>query len=214
MNIKKIVRILLELICLGLIFLTLNISSWTNEGSNKIQEDIANEIIRFHVIANSDSIRDQSVKLKVKDAVVESLTKKMREVQTKEEARIVIKSELSNMENIANNILLEEGENYKATASLTRQDFPVKLYGDMSFPAGNYEAVRIQLGKSEGKNWWCVMFPSLCLIDGTYQVVPDESKEKLKYVLTEEEYQSLLINQNVKVEPKFQLIEWWKKLNQ
>ena len=80
----------------------------------------------------------------------------------------------------------------KINAELGTCYFPVKEYGDLTFPAGEYKALKVNIGKSEGKNWWCVMYPTLCFVDSTYQNVPDESKEKLKENLTEEEYDSLL----------------------
>ena len=93
---------------------------------------------------------------------------------------------------IAEKKIRQEGYDYPVTVSLGTTYFPVKEYGDMAFPAGDYEALRVQIGESKGRNWWCVMYPSLCLVDGVYQTVPESSKDKLKQVLSTSEYQSLV----------------------
>lgn len=156
------------------------------------QRAIAEQIIRLHVIANSDSEEDQAVKLKVKEIIITYLRGEMMDAHSVEEARQTIREHLPQVEEIAREKLLKEGYTYEVNASLEDCYFPVKEYGDMTFPAGQYEALRVKLGKSSGRNWWCVMYPTLCFVDSTYQVVPESSKEKLKESLTEEEYDSLL----------------------
>lgn len=156
------------------------------------QRAIAEQIIRLHVIANSDSEEDQEVKLKVKESIITYLRGEMQDAVTVEEARQAIRDHISEVEEIAREKLSAEGYPYGASASLEKCYFPVKEYGDMTFPAGEYEALRVKLGENQGSNWWCVMYPTLCFVDSIYQVVPDDSKEKLKESLSEEEYNSLL----------------------
>lgn len=158
----------------------------------EIQKEIAEEIIRFHILANSDSKEDQNLKLKVKEEIVRYLQSQLMEADCIEQAREIICLEEQNIERIARAVIVSEGYHYDVTASLERCDFPIKRYGDLTFPAGEYEALRILIGQSEGKNWWCVMFPSLCFINETYSVVPEESKNQLKYLLSEEEFNALL----------------------
>jgi stage II sporulation protein R len=158
----------------------------------EIQRAIAEQIIRLHVIANSDSEEDQEVKMKVKETVLTYLRGEMQDAATIEQARQAIRNHLPDIEEIAEEKLQNMGYFYDVTASLEDCYFPVKEYGDMTFPAGEYEALRVKLGESKGRNWWCVMYPSLCFVDSTYQVVPDESKEKLAESLTSEEYNSRL----------------------
>lgn len=160
------------------------------------QEHIASEILRLHVIANSDVREDQSIKLKVKDQVVLVLREKLNGIDNKEDAKKVIFENLTLVEEIARTVMVSEGYDYAAKASLGFCDFPIKQYGDLSFPAGRYEALRIQLGKGEGKNWWCVMFPSLCYVDETYDIITEKNKEQFRDILTEEEYNSLLSTEN------------------
>ncbi len=156
------------------------------------QQHIASQIIRLHVIANSDETADQTLKKEVKDQVVTYLRSKMNQAASIQAARQVICQEMDALKEIAEKKIRQEGYDYPVTVSLGTTYFPVKEYGDMVFPAGDYEALRVQIGESKGRNWWCVMYPSLCLVDGVYQTVPESSKDKLKQVLSTSEYQSLV----------------------
>jgi stage II sporulation protein R len=200
-----------------LILSTILLYSYDSKNTTKeIQEGIASQIIRFHVIANSDSSADQALKLKIKDALTESLRPTLQNVKDIEEARALLTANLNRLESISNQIIKENGYTYTASASLERGYFPLKVYGDLSLPPGEYEAVRIELGSAKGKNWWCIMYPPLCFVDATYSIVPDSSKEQLKYLLTEEEYTSLFIknrkDKNVNIKIKFKLIPALNKL--
>lgn len=176
------------------------------------QQHIAGEIIRLHVIANSDSKEDQALKLQVKDEVVSYLREKLKDAQDVAQARQIIYDNLADIETVAGKKMTDEGYSYEAKASLSYCDFPVKQYGDLTFPAGKYEALRVQLGTSEGKNWWCVMYPSLCYVDETYQVITEENKEQFKKILTKEEYQSLLTAKEPPVFYKSKLKELYDKV--
>lgn len=194
--------------------------------SKTTQEEIAEEILRLHVIANSDTEEDQALKLKVKDEIVRYLKEVLKEAEQLETAREIVGSRLQDLEKIAKDVITEEGYSYSVTASLGEQEFPVKMYGDLVFPAGIYQAVQVKIGGHQGKNWWCVLFPSLCFIDGTYSIVPEESKEKLEEVIGEENYKTLLTveeeNSEVsdireehgtdsKIEIKWKIAEWFSK---
>lgn len=190
--------------------------STITERESRIQQGIAKEILRFHVIANSDSNEDQALKLQVKDAVTQALKPKLDDANDITEARNILTEELGNLEELSNNIIKENGFTYTASASIEKGYFPLKVYGDLALPPGEYEAVRIELGSASGKNWWCIMFPPLCFVDTTYNVIPESSKEELKYVLTEEEYDSLFSEkkdkEKVKVKVSFKLFSWLDKL--
>lgn len=176
-----------------------------------VQQDIAKEIIRFHVRANSDTGEDQELKLKVKEVLVDYLKDSLEEAENIEEARKIVGEKLPQLEKLAAETMKEAGYYYESAASLSNQYFPLKIYGDMAFPAGNYEALVVELGKGEGKNWWCVMFPTLCFVDGTYSIVPEESREKLKTVLEEEEYEELLLRPDKKIKIKWKIAQLWDK---
>ncbi|MBO5071482.1 MAG: stage II sporulation protein R [Eubacterium sp.] len=175
------------------------------------QRAIAEQIIRLHVIANSDTDEDQELKMKVKETIVTYLRGEMQDATSVDEARQAIREHLPEIEEIAAEKMRAEGYEYTAEATLGESYFPVKEYGDLTFPAGNYEALRVRLGESAGHNWWCVMYPSLCFVDSTYQVVPDASKERLKDSLTREEYDSLL-DGGEEVSYSWKAGEWLKNL--
>ncbi len=175
------------------------------------QRAIAEQIIRLHVIANSDTDEDQELKMKVKETIVTYLRGEMQDATSVDEARQAIREHLPEIEEIAAEKMRAEGYEYTAEATLGESYFPVKEYGDLTFPAGNYEALRVRLGESAGHNWWCVMYPSLCFVDSTYQVVPDASKERLKDSLTSEEYDSLL-DGGEEVSYSWKAGEWLKNL--
>lgn len=185
-----------------------------NEKNTDVQKEIAKEIIRFHVIANSDKEVDQNVKLIVKDEVVKYMQGKLAHAKSKPEAKKVMKQEMPKIRKIAQRTLKKEGYEYSCNVFYREREFPVKMYGDLTFPAGKYEALDVVLGNAKGKNWWCVMFPSLCFVDGTYSYVPDKSKGKLKNVLTEDEYKTISESGDIdmKVEYKLKISELWGKL--
>lgn len=159
---------------------------------DKMQRDIAEQVIRLHVVANSDSEEDQQLKLEVKEEVVQMLRDELIQDTTVISAQQTLRDHLSEVEQVASDYIQRNGYDYEVKAELGTCYFPVKQYGDMTFPAGEYKALKVNIGRHEGKNWWCVMYPTLCFVDSTYQIVPEESKEKLKENLSEEEYESLL----------------------
>lgn len=187
-----------KIITAGLIFIALAVTGvlmylyGNTEAQKKRQEAVADEIIRLHVIANSDSEEDQQLKLEVKETIVTYLRGEMSRAVSVSDARQTIREHIPDIEEIAKEKIEMEGYSYDVEATLGESYFPIKEYGDMTFPAGDYEALRVKIGESKGRNWWCVMYPTLCFVDSTYQIVPEESKEKLKESLTEDEYEMLL----------------------
>lgn len=198
-NISKelVISIIGMIILAGLLLVNAKLEREKQVSAVSYQQQIAGEVLRFHVIANSDSEEDQKLKLKVKEAVLEAMRPKLADAKTVEEAEEIIMINMEEIEAVADKVIKEEGYTYKSRGVLGKTTFPVKQYGDMVFPAGEYEAFRILLGEAEGKNWWCVMFPTLCYVDETYDVITEENKEQFKAILTEEEYESLLISSNL-----------------
>ena len=123
------------------------------------------DLIRLHVLANSDKPQDQQLKLKVRDAVIAYLAPYLGKAESTEEARSVIHSRKAEIIAAAQGVVKEKGAAYSVDLQEGMFEFPVKAYGDLVLPAGKYEAVRILLGDAQGKNWWCVLFPPLCFID-------------------------------------------------
>ena len=127
------------------------------------RETLQNELIRLHVVAASDSEADQTLKLRVRDAVVESLSRDMANVADAQQAKAYLQAHLPRIEALANNVLREAGCPDIATVSLQLEEFATRYYDTFTLPAGIYEALRITIGEGEGQNWWCVVFPSLCV---------------------------------------------------
>ncbi|MEA4815380.1 MAG: stage II sporulation protein R [Lachnospiraceae bacterium] len=183
-----------------------------NAYSAKIQGGIAEKIIRLHVVANSDSDADQSLKLKVRDAVLEASLGIFEESKEIKSAREAIKSNESLLIAAAKNTIKSEGFDYDVNIFLSSELFPEREYGKISFPAGVYEALRINIGEGKGHNWWCVMYPPLCYVDASVDGVC-VSEEELKSVLTDEEYEIASAGGNGESMPKIKLkiVEWWQK---
>ncbi len=157
------------------------------------QKMLAEKVFRFHVLANSDSEEDQAVKLKVRDAVLsyikEGTASEAVEESDAKQTKEWVQEHLEEVEDIADAVLREEGYGYSSEAEVEVCYFPDKQYGDIFFPQGDYEALRVKLGEAKGHNWWCVLYPNLCFTSSTCAVVSDEGKEDLKETLTAEEYE-------------------------
>lgn len=162
--------------------------------SEELSEEISSEVIRLHIIAQSNSESDQKIKLAVRDAVLE----KMQDFESEDE----IKNNLNLFEDVANKVLKENGFEYKARAEFGRFDFPTKYYDNFALPKGEYDAVRVKLGKAEGENWWCVLFPPLCMVDAA----TEESEELLKETFGEN-YSVVKNEGEIPVKIKFKLAE-------
>lgn len=179
---------------------------------NAISTDLQKSVFRLHVIANSDSEDDQNLKLKVRDNVLRYMNTLCSKTTSKEEAIEIATIHLNEFKEIALNTIKENGCNYNVDISIDNVFFPTKTYGDISLPEGYYDALRIKIGKAEGKNWWCVMFPPLCFVDVTSGIVPDDSKDLLKENLSQEEY-DLICNgnsenqNNTDITFKFKIVE-------
>lgn len=170
-----------------------------NDKIEQTQEKLSSEVLRFHVRANSDSKEDQAVKLQVKSAVLEYMKTAMPQSQSAAQTKEWAADNLVELEQIAEAELKVSGSDDGAKAKITKEEFPVKRYGDVTFPAGEYEALRIEIGKAKGENWWCCLYPNLCFTDATTAVVPEEEKEELKTVLDQEEYEMVTANTNFKI---------------
>lgn len=171
------------------------------EETNLTVEEISEKLIRFHVIANSDEEKDQALKLKVRDEVLKYIQPLLKESKDIDNSREILKKENGNILKIAKAVIEENGYSYEVDSTLSREYFPVKTYGNITLPQGEYEAYRILIGSGEGKNWWCVMFPPICFVDVTKGAVAYEETEKeMKEVLSDEEYN--LVNNKASEESK------------
>lgn len=214
-------------IFIGVLITTL-ITTISHGYSYEMQRDISNEIIRFHVLANSNSKIDQELKLNVKNSIIEMLAEELDKSTSTEETRILLINNLHNIQQKSQEVIKQYGFNdYSIDVKIAYDYFPTKIYGDITLPAGKYECLKIEIGEAVGDNWWCVMFPPLCFVDITMEEVPEKDKELLKSSLTEEQYKLIYterssINQDnlsnlnylesIEVKVKFKIIELWQEL--
>lgn len=184
-------------------------SQWkSNAITDPLQPEIADKILRFHVLANSDSKEDQEVKKKVRDAVGAMMEPKLAESRNLEETEAIVQRSMENIVEVATETLEENGYYYGARARLANVEFPVKSYGAYTFPAGEYEALQVTLGEGEGHNWWCVLYPNMCFRGSVYEVPSDEAKHALREVLTPEEYEDIF--RHGKYQIRFKFLEYFR----
>ena len=174
--------------------------------THAVTTDIADSVFRLHVIANSNYDEDQNLKYIVRDKVIEYMSSISQNASSKEEVIKIAKANLDKIQAIASQTIRENGYTYSVNVEVGNFSFPSKIYGDITLPPGYYDALRIKIGKAEGQNWWCVMFPPLCFVDVTSGVVPDESKEIMKENLSKEEFDLISKNSN-EVKVKFKIVE-------
>ncbi|WP_378952010.1 stage II sporulation protein R [Pelosinus sp. sgz500959] len=158
------------------------------------------ELIRLHVLANSDSPADQQLKLKVRDAVIAYLAPYLEHITKKSAAEQIVLDHRKDLIEVATQVVTMNGANYPIELQFGVYDFPIKSYGNLVLPAGKYEAVRVLIGNGEGKNWWCVLFPPLCFIDITNATAMPAKN------LTDH-----IENQEVKIEFKSKIAELWRE---
>ena len=160
-------------------------------------------IIRFHVRANSDMEEDQELKLKVRDKILEEMGDKFKDTKTIEESRIIIQENMEEIRDIALEVIKGEGLDYGVDVFLGIDDFPIRKYGNMVFPQGEYETLLVTIGKGQGQNWWCVMFPPLCFVDITHSYA---------FNIEDNELGDFLIDENETPKLKSKIVEVVKKI--
>lgn len=170
-----------------------------NAKKSEMQGELAEQVFRFHVLANSDSEEDQALKMKVKEAIIAYMKQELPQSDSVETTKKWARENLLQIEQVAAEIIAEEGYEYSVKAEVTICDFPDKTYGDITFPAGEYEALRIEIGQAKGQNWWCVLYPNLCFIDAVHAVVPEKGKNELKEVLDEDTYEMVTTTTRFKI---------------
>lgn len=173
------------------------------EKKDPLQPEIAQKILRFHILANSDSKEDQEVKLKVRDGIGHLMQDKLKEADGLSDSKKVVLDNLDEITETAEKILKENGFSYKVFSKLAKVDFPVKTYGDYTFPEGEYDALQVTLGEGEGHNWWCVLYPNMCFQGSVYEIVEEEADEKLQEILSPAEYADVFDSGKIQIRLKF-----------
>ena len=197
------IKIVITLILLLFLYTSICAFSYASTMSN----DISNSVFRLHVIANSNSEADQQLKYKVRDNLIKYMNSICKDCSSKENAIDIVTKYQDNFKQIALETIRNEGFNFDVNIQIGNYHFPTKHYGDISLPAGYYDALKVEIGDSKGQNWWCVMFPSLCFVDVSSGIVPEESKEQLKNNMSEEEYSLISNKSDNELKFKFKILE-------
>lgn len=174
---------LMLLLCTFIIFTIYIVHPYIIE-KNRTIDGFNKDIIRFHVRANSDTGEDQALKLEVRDEILDVMGEKFRNTKSLEESREIIMANMDEMKSIAKDVVDRWGKDYSIDVSLGQDYFPIRKYGNMVFPQGEYETLMIEIGEGKGQNWWCVMFPPLCFIDITHSVA-FENEELEEFIIDE-----------------------------
>lgn len=173
---------------------------------------LEDRILRLHILAAGDDTASQEIKLHVRDAILAHIQASAADASTAKEAEDALTPLLPEIISVANQTLTAYGVSYTATAEITTEFFPIKQYGSVLLPPGEYRALRIVLGDGEGKNWWCMLYPSLCFTEGITATLPDEERDELRGFLSEEEYDILFGGEETKPVFRFRLMELLQKI--
>lgn len=185
--------------------LTLMAGAWSSASADAL----AGQVLRLHVIANSDAQADQELKLQVRDGVLAQAGELLEGISSQEEAEAVLADHLEELARTGADIVGQAGYDYSVSVSLEECWFPTRVYDTFSLPAGNYRALRVVIGAGEGQNWWCVVFPPLCLGSVTEEVAATAAQAGLS-----EDQVSLITGRDGGYVLKFKLMEWWDSLIQ
>ena len=189
-----------KIILFSIFYITLLLFIANTISNINISENLSNKILRFHVLANSDSDIDQSLKLKVRDGVLNISHDLYNECKNIDEALEITKNNLYIIDKTANDIIVENGFNYNAKSYVTKEYYNTRVYDNFTLPAGVYDSLKVVIGDGQGHNWWCVMFPTVCLSGCTTDFVD---------YLTEEETNMI---ENDKYVIKFKIVEIYEKI--
>ena len=186
---------LTALLFLSLLLVTESPRYLQDKSTSTLQQQIATQVLRFHIRANSDTVADQQKKLRIKQSLLEWLTPILSENTSKSETIQFIRKNLPDIRKEATRMAAPE----PVTVTLQKEWFPEKTYGTCTFPEGIYDALRVDIGQAKGHNWWCVLYPSLCFADALEPSMTEEGEEKLQQVLDEDAYDLLLHPQKLKI---------------
>ena len=175
---------------LGFLFLALSMNQ-VQKQREALAERIAPSLLRFHILANSDSPADQQVKLEVRSLILDYIQELLPDRQGKEETIRCLREQKAAIEETASQYLAQRGYPYKAALEITRCYFPTRVYDNMVIPCGQYDAARITLGKGDGHNWWCVLYPRFCFVDAACKEIPRESRNQLRNQINQDDYLAL-----------------------
>ncbi len=197
----KVIAILFGVALALFLLILLDTKTFANTTSHKLKDNV----IRFHVLANSNSAEDQRIKEQIRDEIIRYIQPIMQHVDSIEQSRILILNHMDRMQTIAENVIKLNNRNDPIKIELAISEFPTKTYGDILFPAGQYEACRILIGQAKGNNWWCVLFPPLCYLDLATGIEPLNSE-----LLSPAQYDIISFQEKKTFQVRVKLWEWLK----
>jgi stage II sporulation protein R len=203
---RKLGVVLLVVVVAIVITAVILTSAW----ADSVNMNIASNLIRLHITANSDIDIDQQLKLSVRDEVLSYMNGLFDDSPGAGAYEMLVRGRLDEIRDVAKRVVAVYGCNYDVAVSLGDFPFPTKAYGDVTLPAGIYRAVKIDIGSAAGANWWCVMFPPLCFVDATHGAVPESVKADLKNSMNDEDYKIITSygdEGEIPVKIKFKLVE-------
>ncbi|MBM6829067.1 stage II sporulation protein R [Anaerotignum lactatifermentans] len=209
---KKEGRLFLGAGLLAVVF-TVVFAGYVAKGyAEEIISGISGKVVRFHVLANSDSAADQALKLAVRDRVLAEFGERLEDCTSKTETLDLLERSREEICRIAAGEVAAQGYTYPVRVWLVREDFPEKQYGQLVFPAGVYDSLRIEIGQGAGHNWWCVLYPQMCYVDAAFSEPTEEGHDRLCRTLAQEEYTVVSAMESDKTMPKFKLkiVELWQ----
>lgn len=168
---------------------------------DEVIDGFKKDIIRFHIRANSDKKEDQELKLQIRDEILNAMGDKFALSKSLDESREIILDNMDNMKSIAEKVIYDLGKDYEVDISLGQDNFPIRKYGNMVFPQGEYETLMIEIGEARGENWWCVMFPPLCFVDITHSVA-----------IENEELDEFIVEEERPIKLKSKIVDFFKKV--
>lgn len=202
-------RWLTRILCAGLAAVYIVSGAAVHAQVKENQREIAGQVLRLHIRANSDSVSDQQLKFQVREAVISCLKGYQPEMTDIQSARQIVSEHEAEIKTAAGQAIQSAHKTYEVDINIGPSWFPKKRYGDIVLPEGIYDAVTVNIGQARGQNWWCVLFPQLCFIDVTRGYVPEDAKEDLEENLSEPAYEAII---DPSVEARFKIVEWLQNL--
>jgi len=207
-KVKRECTLLAVSLCVGMLF-ALGVAAYTYVYSDTVQRDIADNVIRFHVMAHSDYEVDQDLKETVRSEILAEFASALSVSHSIEETRFKLAENLPAIQEYAEKSVRRAGFDYPVTATMSTVFFPTRRYNGMAFPPGEYEAVQIIIGDGEGSNWWCLMFPPLCFVDFS---ATEDGRAYMQEALPENGFRLLTYQeeQSTGLAVRFRVVEWWQ----
>lgn len=199
---KRKIKYVIILLVLLILFVLTTLNSY----ATTVSKNLSNNFFRLHILANSDSEFDQTLKLKVRDNIIKYMETQNFSNASKEDVINSVQENLEKYQEIAEETIKDTGYNYPVSLKIGNFYFPTKEYGNISLPCGYYDALRIEIGEAKGQNWWCSLFPPLCFVDISSGIVDEKSEKNLKESLSDEEF-AIITNNNKQIKLKFKIVE-------